>query len=452
MRYKILSIDDDKNFLISIKNVLELEDYNVTIISNSQKVLDVIQNEYFDVILLDVKMPGLNGLELFDLFTEKIPGTPVIMISGESNINTAVDVIKKGVYDFIEKPLDPDYLLSLLDKVLAKKKTVSSNNSDSQSFTITEFIGNSPATKKVFNEIEKVAPTEAKILLYGESGTGKELAAWAIHKNSKRKDKPYIKVNCAAIPSELLESELFGHRKGSYTGATEDREGKFGAANGGTLFLDEIGDMSLTLQSKLLRVLEESEIEIIGENIPRKVDVRIIAATNQSLEEKVIKREFREDLYYRLNVIKIIIPPLRDRRTDIIPLVKYYLEKFNHAYGRTLNKISKQAEGALLNYSWKGNVRELKNIIEKIVIFSQSDEISITDVLNVLSDANQVLIKNEIDDSITLQQARDKFEREFIISVLEKHDWRIEETAKSLGIDRSNLFRKMNKYEIESNQ
>jgi len=287
-------------------------------------------------------------------------------------------------------------------------------------------------------------------LLYGESGTGKELAAWAIHKNSKRRDKPYIKVNCAAIPSELLESELFGHKKGSYTGATEDREGKFAAANGGTLFLDEIGDMSLTLQSKLLRVLEENEIEIIGENIPRKINVRIIAATNQSLEEKVIRREFREDLYHRLNVIKIVIPPLRDRRADIIPLVRYYLERFNNAYGRNLTKISKQAEGALLNYSWKGNVRELKNIIEKIVIFSQSDEISISDVLNALSDANQVLIRDEFDETITLQQARDQFEREFIISVLEKHDWKIEETANSLGIDRSNLFRKMKKYEIES--
>ncbi|VAX26078.1 Response regulator of zinc sigma-54-dependent two-component system [hydrothermal vent metagenome] len=450
MKNKILSIDDDRNFLVSIKNVLELEDYDVTTISNSQKVLDVIQNEYFDVILLDVKMPGLNGLELFDLFTEKIPGTPVIMISGESNINTAVDVIKKGVYDFIEKPLDPDYLLSLLEKVFRKKKPAANDDSDSQSFTITEFIGNSPAIKKVFNEIEKVAPTEAKILLYGESGTGKELAAWAIHKNSKRKDKPYIKVNCAAIPSELLESELFGHKKGSYTGATEDREGKFAAANGGTLLLDEIGDMSLTLQSKLLRVLEESEIEIIGESIPRKIDVRIIAATNQSLEEKVIRREFREDLYHRLNVIKIVIPPLRDRRNDIIPLVEYYIEKFNKAYGRNINKISKQAEGALLNYSWKGNVRELKNIIEKIVIFSQSDEITITDVLNALSDANQVLIKNEIDDSITLQEARDQFEREFIINALEKNNWKIEETANSLGIDRSNLFRKMKKYEIES--
>ena len=243
---------------------------------------------------------------------------------------------------------------------------------------------------------------------------------------------------------------MFGHKKGSYTGATEDREGKFAAANGGTLFLDEIGDMSLTLQSKLLRVLEENEIEIIGENIPRKINVRIIAATNQSLEEKVIRREFREDLYHRLNVIKIVIPPLRDRRADIIPLVRYYLERFNNAYGRNLTKISKQAEGALLNYSWKGNVRELKNIIEKIVIFSQSDEISISDVLNALSDANQVLIRDEFDETITLQQARDQFEREFIISVLEKHDWKIEETANSLGIDRSNLFRKMKKYEIES--
>ena len=449
MKHKILSIDDDKNFLISIKNVLELEDYNVTTISNSQKVLDIIQNEHFDVILLDIKMPGLNGLELFNLFNEKIPGTPVIMISGESNINTAVNAIKKGAYDFIEKPLDPDYLLSQLEKVLSKKRTTH-NNENNSSLTITEFVGNSPSIKKVFNEIERVAPTEAKVLLYGESGTGKELAAWAIHKNSKRRDKPYIKVNCAAIPSELLESVLFGHKKGSYTGATEDREGKFAAANGGTLFLDEIGDMSLTLQSKLLRVLEENEIEIIGENIPRKINVRIIAATNQSLEEKVIRREFREDLYHRLNVIKIVIPPLRDRRADIIPLVRYYLERFNNAYGRNLTKISKQAEGALLNYSWKGNVRELKNIIEKIVIFSQSDEISISDVLNALSDANQVLIRDEFDETITLQQARDQFEREFIISVLEKHDWKIEETANSLGIDRSNLFRKMKKYEIES--
>ena len=446
---KILAIDDDNKYLISIKKLLEIKGFSVTSISNQREILDALNQLDYDCVLLDVRMPGLNGIEIFNIITKKNPFLPVIMISGQSNIHIAVDLIKKGAFDFIEKPIETERLLITINNAISKKALQTEKE-----FLFKELqenfrmIGNSEPFKKLIQTISSLAPTNAKVLIEGESGTGKELIAWAIHNNSNRKSKPYLKVNCAAIPSELLESELFGHRKGSFTGAEKDREGKFIAADGGTLFLDEIGDMSLNLQAKLLRVLEESEVEVIGENIPRKVDVRIIAATNKNLPELVKEKMFRNDLYHRLNVVKLIIPPLRERREDIIPLAYHYLNYFSKQYNKMVDKINQQAEAKLRNHHWQGNVRELRNIIEKLVIFCKGNEISLNETINALNVKSQFEPK-ETDEVFPLRLAKINFEKEYILEALNKNDWKINETADALGIDRTNLFKKMQKLGID---
>jgi transcriptional regulator with PAS, ATPase and Fis domain len=314
-------------------------------------------------------------------------------------------------------------------------------------------IGQSSALKNIVQQIKEVTNTPAKVLILGDSGTGKELVAHAIHFNSERKGKPYIKLNCAAIPSELLESELFGHRKGSFTGAVSDRKGKFIEADGGTLFLDEIGNMSIQLQAKLLRVLEDSEVEVIGENIPRKVDVRIISATNQNLEKMISDGLFREDLFYRLNVVKILIPPLRDRPEDILPLAYHFLKEFSNSYNKQVLSIKSQVEALLINYEWPGNVRQLRNTIEKMVLFNHSGEIGYEEAINALElgqSTNHLNSHQENDESLMLKNAVRNFEKKYILLMLRKHNWKISETASALGIDRSNLFKKMRKYGLNT--
>ena len=451
MHKRILSIDDDENFLKSVKKFLELKGFYVATVSNSSHALEVLQNNYFDCILLDVKMPGINGVDILKISLQKHPSVPVIMISGQSSISIAVESIKNGAYDFIEKPVDPDRLLVTVQNAIAKKNLIDEKETIYKELIENyKIVGESDSIKRVIEKINTVAKTSAKVLIYGETGTGKELVAWALHHNSDRRGKPYIKVNCAAIPSELLESELFGHQKGSFTGAVANREGKFIAAEGGTLFLDEIGDMDLHLQSKLLRVLEENEVDIIGENIPRKIDVRIIAATNQDLKQNVINGTFRDDLFHRLNVINIWIPPLRGRTDDIIPLAYHFLFEFNDIYNKKVKGFNRQLEGILLNHPWKGNVRELKNVIEKLVIFSNNEDITLKEMGNALGKEHYLQnSNNNFDDEIlSLKTARAEFEIKHIKKVLMKNNWKISETAKDLGIDRTNLFKKMQKYGI----
>lgn len=324
---RLLAVDDDSNFLISLKKVLEMKGYLIDILNNPHRLFDKLEESPYDILLLDIKMPGYDGITLFKRVNSLFPQVPVIMVSGQSDIKVAVEAIKNGAYDFLEKPLDTEKLFLTIEKALSTKKIIDEKenlfNELKDNYLM---IGESPAFIHLVNQIKQISDTNAKILIEGESGTGKELIAWAIHHNSSRSGKPYVKLNCAAIPPDLLESELFGHKKGSFTGAINDREGKFISANTGTLFLDEIGDLPLSLQAKILRALEDSEVEIIGENIPVKIDVRIISATNKNLSELVKKNEFREDLFYRLNVIKIFVPPLRQRKEDIIPLAYYFLK------------------------------------------------------------------------------------------------------------------------------
>jgi DNA-binding NtrC family response regulator len=397
-------------------------------------------------------MPGINGVDLLKIAVNMYPSIPVIMVSGQSNIQIAVESLKYGAYDFVEKPVDPEKLFHTIKNALDKRTLAKENeNLLTELKGKNKFIGKSKAFLYLLNQVKTLANTPAKVLIYGETGTGKELIAWALHHNSQRIGNPYIKINCASIPSELLESELFGHKKGAFTGAHESHIGKFIAADGGTLFLDEIGDMNIDLQAKLLRVLEENEVDIIGQNNPRKIDVRFIAATNKNLSQMVKEGTFREDLYHRLNVVQIQIPPLRERSDDILPLAYHFISEFNKVYNKQVTSLTRQVEGVLVNQKWLGNVRELKNVMEKLVIFSTSNEINIQDFQKITKNPNK-----EIDATVNpsyvqnLKVAKNIFEKEYITNALEKHNWHIQETAKALGIDRTNLFKKMQKYGIES--
>lgn len=445
---RILVVDDDENLLISLKKILELNSFDVDTESNALKVKELLDRQSYNCVLLDVKMPGMNGLALLEEILQHHPSLPVIMISGQSNIDIAVESIKKGAYDFIEKPVEPDRLLISL-KIALHIQTIEEEKESlfGQLYDNYRMIGKSKAIHQIISEIDAVAATNARVLILGKSGTGKELVAWAIHHNSKRRGKPYIKLNCAAIPTELLESELFGHRKGSFTGAVTDHKGKFLAASGGTLFLDEIGDMDLRLQGKLLRALQEDEVEIVGESIPRKTDVRVISASNKDIEKMVEDGKFRDDLLYRLNVIKIYIPPLRERREDIIPLALHFLGKFNQEYNRQILSIDAKAEHILRSHDWPGNVRELRNAMEKIVIFTEGKQVRMNNALVAMK--NNQSYNGEKEQKIeSLKSTIDQFERSYILEVLDKNDWKIGKTAKALAINRSCLFKKMQKLGI----
>ncbi len=453
MTARILVVDDDENLLKSVKKILVLEQYSVDTLINPLKINEYLESHTYHCLLLDVRMPVMSGLDVLKNVLQKFPALPVVMISGQSDIDTAVHAIKEGAYDFIQKPIDPDRLFVAVKNAIQRHHLQEMSDSIfrelQDQFSI---IGRSPALKNIVQQIKEVSNTPAKVLIIGESGTGKELVAHAIHFDSTRKGKPYIKLNCAAIPSELLESELFGHRKGSFTGAISDRTGKFVEADGGSLFLDEIGNMSIQLQAKLLRVLEDSEVEPIGENVPRRVDVRIISATNRNLEELISNGTFREDLYYRLNVVKIVIPPLRDRREDILPLAYHFLKGFSNDYNKQVLTIKHQVEQLLLNYEWPGNVRQLRNAVEKMVLFNHSGEIGYEEAIAALElgHAPDYAGLPQGEDSPVLRHAVQDFERNYILATLQKHDWKISESAHALGIDRSNLFKKMVKYGLRN--
>lgn len=449
---KILAIDDDENFLLSLANLLRYKNYDVEILSNPLLAMDSFMSSSFDCVLLDVKMPGMDGVTLLKKMLESKPHVPIILLSGQSTISTAVEAMKIGAYDFIEKPLDPDRLLISLRNALERSRWYNEReNLLSQLGETFEMVGESPAMRKIFQQIQQVAPLNTKVLILGESGTGKELVARALHFNSPRNGKPFVKVNCAAIPTELLESELFGHVRGAFTGAVKEHKGKFLIADGGTLFLDEISEMDLRLQAKLLRVLQEGEVEVVGEPFPRQVDVRILAATNKNIKELVEKGKFREDLYYRLNVIQIIIPPLRERKEDIAPLVQHFIRKFAQRHNKAVFEISAPALRILEQYPWPGNARELENIVEKMVIFASTSRLEVPDVQKALelstpkSESQQYILQDG-----TLEEALQQFEREFILSRLQQNHWQIQQTATELGIHRSALFKKMRKLGIQN--
>ena len=377
---KILIIDDEKSIRNTLKEILSYEDYEISLAENGLEGLELAKTDEFDVILCDIKMPQMDGIEVLEKTQELALDTPIIMISGHGNIDTAVDAIKKGAFDFIEKPLDLNRILITIRNAMDKSKLITETKVLKRKVSKKyEMIGSSDAIESVNDMIDKVAPTDARVLITGPNGTGKELVAHRIHEQSNRSKAPFIEVNCAAIPSELIESELFGHEKGSFTSAHKQRKGKFELADGGTLFLDEIGDMSLSAQAKVLRALQENRITRVGGDKEIKVNVRVIAATNKNLAEEIENNNFREDLYHRLSVILIHVPPLNDRIDDIPKLANHFIEMICGEMGLPLKNIDADAVGELQKINYTGNIREFRNIIERLIILGQ-DTISVQDV------------------------------------------------------------------------
>lgn len=445
----ILVIDDEREICESIKMILEYEDYLVDYTTDSLKGLQKLEFGNYDALLLDIQMPGTNGFEVLNWLHEKDIELKVIMISAHASVENAVKSTKLGAFDFIEKPIDRDKLLISVRNAVEQSILLRENKKLKIELTGSEkIIGNSSIIKNIHETISRVAKTDARILITGENGTGKELVAQEIHRQSLRSDKELIEVNCAAIHHELIESELFGHEKGSFTGAVKQHTGKFEQANSGNLFLDEIGDMSLQAQAKVLRAIEEGKIERVGGNSKIAVDVRIISATNKDLQEEIKKGSFREDLYHRLNVIPIVVPPLRERTGDIPLLIEHFSKIICEKNKFPQKSYSTEAIKVLQSLPWKGNVRELRNVVERIVIMVSKTEIDEKDVTAFVQSSSSNS-EDLLNISNSFQEFKEKSEKAFIIKQLNVNGWNISKTADILGIQRSHLYNKLKKYEIE---
>ncbi len=448
MAETILIVDDEPAIIQSLQGILTDEGFEVIAAGGGMKALEIIKETMPDLVLLDIWMPDIDGIETLQRIRELNAGLQVIMISGHGTIETAVKATKLGAYDFIEKPLSLEKVLLSIDNALNYNRLEAEldrfRERDRQRYQVT---GHTSAINELREQIKIVAPTDAWVLIVGENGTGKELVAHTIYRLSRRKDKPFVEVNCAAIPEDLIESELFGHEKGAFTGATTMKRGKFDQANNGVLFLDEIGDMSLKAQSKVLRILQEQRFERVGGSRTIKVDVRVIAATNKNLEREIERGTFRDDLYFRLNVIPIRVPPLRERVDDIDELVREFLDEFCLDTKIEQKQLSPDALEMLQKYSWPGNVRELRNLIERLAIMCPGKVISSKDVPPPYNTSRVVEGKLESFLSFkTLKEARETFERSFIARKLNEFDGNVSRTAKAIGVERSNLHKKIKAY------
>ncbi len=446
----ILVIDDEAPIRETLKEILEYENFEVTTAENGEKGWQLIQKNNYDVILCDVKMPGIDGVELLERVQALKPEIPMVMISGHGNVEMAIDSTKKGAYDFITKPPDLNRLLITLRNAVDKNNLVAETAVLKRKVAKTfDIIGETPAIGKIKETIEKVAPTEARVLVTGENGTGKELVARWIHEKSTRANMPLVEVNCASIPTELIESELFGHEKGSFTSAIKQRIGKFEQANGGTLFLDEIGDMSMAAQAKVLRAIQEGKITRVGGDKEIKVDVRIVAATNKDLLDEIDKGNFRMDLYHRLSVILIHVPTLNERADDIPMIADKFLDEICKENSMTLKQFTEDGYKALKEVNWTGNIRELRNVVERLVILcgqkiSGDDVYMFTNPAQRRSDPFGV-----VDDYQTLQDFRDWAEKVFIERKLIQNNWNVAKTATEIDIQRSHLYNKIDKYNLK---
>ena len=440
--HSILIVDDEPEIRKSLVGALEDEKYQVGSAASGKECLEILQRRPFDLLLLDIWMPGMDGLETLEKVTELDDPPEVIIISGHGTIETAVRATKLGAFDFLEKPLSLEKLLIVIKNAVNARQLRGENREyKKQMESRALIVGQSIPMKALRQQIGLMAPTNGRVLIYGESGTGKELAALAIHNQSLRKDNIFVEVNCAAIPEDLIESELFGHRRGSFAGATNDKQGKLHKADGGTLFLDEVGDMSLKTQSKVLRSLDEQSFTPVGGDDPLKVDVRVIAATNKNLEEEISRGNFREDLFYRLNVIPFFVPPLRDRAEDIPVLTRYFLKEITAAYSRRPKEITDDAIDTLMKYAWPGNVRELRNVVERVVIMNPTVAKFERKHLPPLVYRDNG--RKAAAEFSTLHQARTAYERDFVLRKLDENHGNVTRTAEVLGLERSHLYRKM---------
>jgi two-component system nitrogen regulation response regulator NtrX len=457
---RILVVDDERSIREILVQVLGYEGYQVASASSGGEALTMYRARAFDLVLLDVKMQGMDGIHALVQLRDADPEARVVMISGHGTISTAVQAVKEGAFDFLEKPLDSDRLLVTVQRALEYRKLAAENARLREGLaraTDTGFamIGDSTALTEIRALVARVGPTNARVLVTGENGTGKELVARAIHEASVRRDEAFVEVNCAAIPGELVESELFGHVRGAFTGAVSDQTGKFDAADGGTLFLDEIGDLALNAQAKILRALQEGVISRVGDSRPIRVDVRVIAATNRDLLADIAAGRFREDLYHRLDVMPIHVPPLRRRAGDIPALVSHFVSVLGQGPGMVPKPFTGDALELLGRRQWAGNVRELRNAVERLLILSTGPEVTVDDVVGVLPREVPVISPAEFGQEAgdqTLHEFRDDAERAFILARLQAHNWNVAETARVLGIPRSNLYKKFKLYDLEREQ
>ncbi len=444
---RILIVDDEVNIIKTLSSILQDEGHIVFPAKNGEEALQFVRKNDIDLSILDVWLPDMDGLDLMDQVRELNPGVAVIMISGHGSIDIAVKSTKMGAFDFLQKPPSMERVLTSVNNGLEHARLRKENiKLRHDSHADDEMIGSSSHIAEIRRVIETAAATSARVFITGDSGTGKELVARDIYHRSKRYDKPFVKVNCAAIPDELIESELFGHEKGAFTGAVSRRIGKFELANMGTLFLDEVCDMSQAAQSKVLRVLQEQQFERVGGNETITVDVRVISATNIDVKKAIEDGLFREDLYYRLNVIPVNVPPLSERREDILLLVNYFLERFSIEHGVGVKEITPEGMNELVNHPWPGNVRELRNVIERISIMVPKKMIDFPDIVKHLETGQGGGISAE---ASTLKRARERFEKEFIIQALKRNDRNVSLTSRELGIERTNLHRKIKQYDID---
>jgi two-component system, NtrC family, nitrogen regulation response regulator NtrX len=447
MKSSVLIVDDEAGVRTALSGVLRDEGYQVDAVESGEVCLDRVARAPYDVIVLDIWLPGLDGLATLERLRQRHVDAPVVMISGHGNIESAVRAIKMGAYDFVEKPLSLEKTVLVIGNAVRQRRLEAENRVlRAHVDRRLSMVGESYVMMQLREQVAMAAPTNGRVLIYGENGTGKELVARSVHSLSRRRGGPFIEVNCAAIPEELIESELFGHIKGSFTGALADRRGKFELADGGTLFLDEIGDMSLKTQAKVLRALQEQVVEPVGGAASVRVDVRVLAATNKDLPTEIRFGRFREDLYFRLNVIPIFVPPLRDRPDDILLLAEHFMTELARENGRRPKKFDNGAITGLRSYRWPGNVRELRNVIERLMIMVHGDVITLAD-LSFLDGAATVAVQAS-GPVVALHEARDRFERDYILRALAAQQGNISRTAEALGVERSNLYRKMRAFGI----
>jgi two-component system nitrogen regulation response regulator NtrX len=448
LKATILIVDDEPGVRAALGGVLRDEGYTVEAVASGEECLERVTRGGVDLILLDVWLPGLDGLATFQRLRERRVDAEIVLISGHGNIESAVRAIKMGAFDFVEKPLSLDKTVLVIANALRQRRLEAENRAlrarvDRQQ----TMVGESRVVQQLRDQIAMAAPTNGRVLIYGENGTGKELVARTLHMQSHRRLGPFVEVNCAAIPEELIESELFGHVKGAFTGAVSDRRGKFEVADGGTLFLDEIADMSVKTQAKVLRVLQEQTLELVGGSTRVRVDVRVVAATNKDLQAEIRSGRFRDDLYFRLNVVPIFVPPLRDRPDDIPLLADHFMAEFASEYGRRLKTFDAAATDVLQNYGWPGNVRELRNVIERLMIMVPGETITAAD-LSFLDAPHERPVRTAPAERMTLHDARDQFERDLILRTLAEQQGNMSRTADALGVERSNLYRKMKAFGI----
>jgi two-component system nitrogen regulation response regulator NtrX len=451
---RVLVVDDEAAIREAMRMILEYEGFECVLAASGPDGLAAVERESPDLVFLDIRMPGMDGLDVLDRIRATNEWLPVVIVSGHGTVATAVEATRRGAFDFIEKPLESERVLVTVRNALDRARLATENRALRRAESLKhEMVGQSPALARVTEAIRRAAPTNATVLLLGESGVGKELVARAIHRNSQRNRERFVQVNCAAIPEELIESELFGHEKGSFTGATEKQIGKFEQADRGTIFLDEVGDMSPKTQAKVLRVLQEGEVERLGSSRTLKVDVRVIAATNKNLEAEIEKGTFREDLYFRLSVVPISVPPLRERAEDVPSLVRHFTELFAKENNFRPRRFSPAAIEALQRHRWKGNIRELKNTVERLLIMAPGDVIDVgdlRDVLRVEKPSGDADAGREKPGS--LREFKEVAERAFLVEKLRENGWNISKTAEVIGTPRSNLYKKLEQYGITQEQ